>query len=121
CVDRWPVPGYWTASWERWGLNLVFAGEASTDCTPQSASGVREIELWGHKQTIHTDDGLVIVGAESPKVSAAIRANATVKGNPAESEVLLRGVSSCDPERLVARAQIVPGRPDGGILALHVK
>lgn len=121
CIDRWPVPGYWTASWERWGLNLVFAGEASTDCTPQSASRVREIELWGHKQTIHTDNGLVVVGAEPAKVPAAIRTNATVEANPGESEVLLRGVSSCDPGRLVDRAQIVPGRPGGGILALHVK
>lgn len=121
CVERWPVPGYWTASWERWGLDLVFAGEASTNCTPQSASRVREIELWGRRQMIHTDDGLVIAGAEPAKVPAAIKANATVETNGYESEVLLRGVSSCDPGRLVDRAQIMPGRPGGGILALHIK
>jgi hypothetical protein len=121
CVDRWPVPGYWTASWERWGLNLVFAGEASADCTPQSASPVREIELWGQEQAIHTDEGVVIVGAEPAKVPEAIRAEAAVEGNPNESEVLLRGVSRCDPGRLVDRAQIVPGFADGGILALHIK
>ncbi|HWI95265.1 MAG TPA: hypothetical protein VNS60_04270 [Solirubrobacterales bacterium] len=121
CVDRWPVPGYWTASWERWGLSMVFAGEGSADCMPQSASRVREIELWGPKQTIHTDDGLVTVGTEPARIPAAIRADATVEGNPNESAVLLRGVSSCDPGRLVDRAQITPGFSAGGILALHIK
>ena len=121
CIDRWPVPGYWTAGWEKWGLNLVFAGEAPTDCTPQSASRVREIELWGREQTIHTDDGTVVVGAEPARVPVAIRASAVNEGNPNESELLLRGVSSCDPRRLVDRAQIAPGSPDGGILALHIK
>ncbi len=121
CVDRWPTPGYWTASWERWGLNVVFAGEASTDCTPRSPSSVHEVELWGREQTIDTDDGAVTVGVEPAKVPAAIKASATIEANPAESEVLVRGVSSCDPGRPTDRAQIVPGRPAGGILALHVK
>ena len=120
CIDRWPVPGYWTAGWERWGLNLVFAGEAATDCTPRSASRVREIELWGREQTIHTGDGTVVVGAEPARIPAGIRAGAVHEGNPNESELLLQGVSSCYPGHLVDRAQIAPGSPDGGILALHI-
>lgn len=119
-MDRWPVPGYWTASWDDWGLNLVFSGDATGDCTPKSKAPVREIELQGDRQEVHTEDGVVEIGAGPKTIPAAIRQMAEVDGPPSEREMLVRGTATCDPHRFVAREQVMPGRLGGGILSLDV-
>jgi hypothetical protein len=120
CVDHWPVPGFWTAAWERWGLFLIFSGEGSQACTPQSRSPVRQIELSEAGQVIHTDLGAIAIGTRPAKIPPAIREDATVEVRSDESVFLLKGVSVCDPQRLVDRPQILSEHA-GGILALHIR
>jgi hypothetical protein len=120
CIDHWPVPGDWTAAWEKWGLFLVFAGEDSQDCTAASRSPVHQIEVseWG--QVVHTDRGAVEIGTDPATIPQAIQDAGTVEPSSDEPEIVVPGVSACDPHVPEYRPQ-VPSERRGGILAIHVR
>jgi hypothetical protein len=119
CVDRWPLPGYWTAIWEKWGLFLVFSGDDARNCTPQSSSSVRQIELVDRGQVVHTNRGDVAIGTNTAAVPRGIREAATDEGGSDEPQLVVPGVSPCDPVVPAERPQVLPER-SGGILALDL-
>jgi hypothetical protein len=119
CSVYSPDTRYWTATWERWELRLVFDSEDEGDCTPSSHAGLRQLSLYESRMTVSTDLGPIDLGSSAQLPPAISRV--TGAGEMLESERLLvvQGVSPCDPTSPdLSRYQIGAEVP-GGIVTLR--
>ncbi len=120
CYKYSPSTGYWMARWDRWNLDMIFASEGASDCTPASSAAARTISLSESRAVVHTDLGPIELGAPAawlpPPVAEILTAE---EENDLGRELVAPGVSPCDPSRLDPARTQLDRRSPGGIVALY--
>jgi hypothetical protein len=120
CYRYSPSTSYWMARWTPWDLDLTFASEGASDCTPASPAPVRQISLSESRTVVHTDLGPIELGAPAawlpPQIAEILTAE---EENDLGQELVAPGVSPCDPSRLDPARTQLNGSSPGGIVALY--
>lgn len=117
CYRNSPEPDYWMARWES-GLDLTFAAEGESDCTPASSAPVVEIELAESREVIHTDLGSIELGAPAAWLPLPIAEILFATKGQVERDLVAPGVSLCDPTQTVPNRKQLDVDSPGGIVAL---